>query len=172
MRLVLDLAHGYKAYLRTTMNTSEANNTHGATLTRGELAKRSTTHFETIRFYESQGLIRPAFRDSSNYRRYRPEEAQRLKCISMAKSLGFTLKEIASILEIYDNSESACQELGEYVKMKILEIDERIADLESKKGLLKKLDACSAEMNPHCDCDLRKRVEDIERSWDCRKERD
>ena len=98
-------------------------------LTRSELAKKSNVGPETIRFYEKKGLLRPAYRDSSNYRRYGQEELERLSFIKKAKALGFTLPEISEFLELKDFPENICRETRELAKFKVNEIDARILEL-------------------------------------------
>lgn len=124
------------------------------TLTRGELAKQSGKNFETIRFYESKGLLHHAYRDSSNYRRFKETDAQRLRFIDKAKSLGFTLKEIAEILEVHDNGDQGCQNLGERATLKLKELDQQIAELEAKRELLQRLNSCEAIDLTNCSCDI------------------
>jgi DNA-binding transcriptional MerR regulator len=53
-----------------------------------------------IRFYEDQGLLAPA--RSGTTRIYSTRDRVRLKLVLRGKRLGFTLKEIAAILGMYD----------------------------------------------------------------------
>lgn len=124
------------------------------TLTRGELAKQSGKNFETIRFYESKGLISHTYRDSSNYRRFKESDAQRLRFIDKAKSLGFTLKEIAEILDVHDNSDKGCQTLGQRAALKLEDLNRQIAELEAKRDLLQRLNSCKATELTDCSCDI------------------
>ncbi len=137
------------------------------TLTRGQLAKRSGKTFETIRFYEDKGLLSHAFRDSSNYRRYRSSDSDRLVFIDKAKKLGFSLREIAEILDLHDRSDSACKTLTEKAKLKLSEIDEQIAELEQRRSLLQRFDSCSALDLVDCDCDIIAQANDKEDCCDC-----
>ena len=65
-----------------------------------ELAKAFGVTPRTIRFYEDQGLIAP-LRDGQQ-RIYRPRDRVRLNLILRGKRLGFSLKEIAEIVDLYD----------------------------------------------------------------------
>ncbi|WP_333684803.1 MerR family transcriptional regulator [Enterocloster lavalensis] len=60
---------------------------------RGQLAKAARLNKETLRYYENNGLIPPAQRDSNGYRYYPAETLVLLEFISVAKAAGFTLKE-------------------------------------------------------------------------------
>lgn len=66
----------------------------------GELSSISGTPVQTIRFYESEGLIRPVMVDRwTNYRYYDASSVVRLGEISYLKDLGFSLKEIKNFDE-------------------------------------------------------------------------
>ncbi len=48
-------------------------------ITIGKVAKSAGLGIETVRYYEREGLIRPAARTGSNYRIYRKEAIDRLQ---------------------------------------------------------------------------------------------
>ena len=60
-------------------------------ITRGELAKQGHVNFETIRFYEQEGLLPAPPRSASGYRKYAGTALCRLQFIRNAKELGFSL---------------------------------------------------------------------------------
>ena len=61
----------------------------------GELANLTNTSIQTIRYYESEGLIKPIEVDKwTNYRYYNQSSIERLCEIKYLKDLGFSLKEI------------------------------------------------------------------------------
>jgi DNA-binding transcriptional MerR regulator len=64
----------------------------------GELARLSGIAASRIRFYEAQGLLQPAQRQSNGYREYGQETVTRLEIIDRAQSAGFSLDEIRAIL--------------------------------------------------------------------------
>jgi DNA-binding transcriptional MerR regulator len=64
----------------------------------GLLAKQTGVPIDTVRHYERIGLLRPAARLASGYRRYGDAELKRLRFIRRAKALGFTLAEIQELL--------------------------------------------------------------------------
>lgn len=64
----------------------------------GELADRSGLSASTLRYYEKLGLLRPASRNASGYREYTKETLDQLALIRRAKELGFSLREIRSLL--------------------------------------------------------------------------
>lgn len=59
----------------------------------GELASLTGVSIQTIRYYESEGLISPIEVDRwTNYRYYDDSSIERLSKITHLKSLGFSLK--------------------------------------------------------------------------------
>ena len=66
----------------------------------GELSSVTGISIQTIRFYESEGLISPIEVDRwTNYRYYDESSIVRLSEISYLKDLGFSLKEIKNLDE-------------------------------------------------------------------------
>ena len=65
-----------------------------------QLAREFGITTRAMRFYEDQGLISPA--RSGTTRIYSSRDRVRLKLVLRGKRLGFTLKEIANILDMYD----------------------------------------------------------------------
>lgn len=58
--------------------------TRAAMLTIGKVAKRSKVSADTIRFYERDGLIRPAGKSAAGYRLYTEEAIRRIEFICAA----------------------------------------------------------------------------------------
>ncbi|SNZ17527.1 DNA-binding transcriptional regulator, MerR family [Terribacillus aidingensis] len=68
-------------------------------LTSGELAKLFHLKKYTIRHYEVQQLIKPAYIDGNGYHMYGEAEVYSMAHILLLKDLGFSLKEIKNSLE-------------------------------------------------------------------------
>ncbi len=64
----------------------------------GEIAKRSNVSVESLRFYESEQLLSPEGRSNAGYRLYSSADEQKLSFILHAKKIGFSLREIKSLL--------------------------------------------------------------------------
>ena len=107
----------------------------------GQLAKRGGVGIDTVRYYERNGLLAPRTRLASGYRRYSDLEVARLRFIRRAQALGFTLKEIKGLLAL-----SAQRDVGRVkssAQAKLVDVEERIADLERmREGLAKLIAAC------------------------------
>lgn len=85
-------------------------------LTIGQLAKSAGVHIQTVRYYERLHLLGPAARASSGYRLYGPEEERRLRFIKNAQALGFTLQEIAELLNLRVSSRARCGDVQRKAK--------------------------------------------------------
>lgn len=58
------------------------------------------TTIDTVRYYKRIGLMKPAARLASGYRRYGEAEQKRLRFIRRGKVLGFTLEDIEALLPL------------------------------------------------------------------------
>src|SRR5690349_25071862 len=77
----------------------------------GEAAAYSGVPAKTIRFYEEAGIIKPAQRGGNGYRFYGTADLQILRFIHRSRALGFSLKDVAELLELYRNRERASREV-------------------------------------------------------------
>ena len=68
-----------------------------------ELAKQTGLTATTIRYYESIGLIPPPQRAENNYREYTAADVERVRFIAGARSLDFSLNDIAEFLAARDD---------------------------------------------------------------------
>lgn len=105
----------------------------------GEVAKQAGVGVETVRFYERQGLLHEPERKASGYRQYDEEAVAVLRFIRRAKELGFTLKEIKTLLNLRLDTSATRAEVREQAKEKVADIEAKIADLQRMKDSLQKL---------------------------------
>ncbi len=133
-----------------------------ATFTRSTLAEHVGVNIETLRFYEKKGLLLPAFRDSSNYRRYGKEAAKRVRIIRSAKELGFSLAEIASFLELFEIEENPCPSARAQTIAKIDLIDGKIEELGKLKNELEALVESCERKEPSGCCAILDRLENAD----------
>lgn len=66
----------------------------------GDLARAAGVGVESLRYYERRGLLPPPDRSLGGHRVYSDEDVTRLRVIRAAARLGFTLAEIAELLDI------------------------------------------------------------------------
>ena len=65
----------------------------------GQVAELSGVTVRTLHHYDRIGLLTPSGRSGSGYRRYNRSDLQRLQQILLYRELGFSLEEIATILD-------------------------------------------------------------------------
>lgn len=84
-----------------------------------KLAKISNLSARTLRYYDEINLLSPARINSSGYRIYGEEEVKKLQQILFYRELGFSLKEIDSIMS--SNTFDYKAALGEHLQALLLE---------------------------------------------------
>lgn len=103
------------------------------TLTIGQLAEAAGVHLETVRYYERRGLLPEPPRSAAGYRLYDHEHVARLQLIGRAKSLGFTLREVATLL---DDSARRPEQVLAAVEAKLADLEVRRQELEQTRRRL------------------------------------
>lgn len=115
----------------------------------GALAKEAGVPIDTVRHYEKVGLLPAPSRTESGYRAYQPDAVQRLRFIRNSKRLGFTLQEIAELLEL--RSPQSRAEVRQAARDKVHLIDQRLAELTRLRAeLVQLVEQCADEREPHC----------------------
>lgn len=102
----------------------------------GELAARSGSSRDTIRYYESNGVLPDPRRSGSGYRIYRPADVERLTFVAQAKGLGLTLDEIADTLKIVDEGREPCAHVRDALRGRLIQTRARIDDLKALEARL------------------------------------
>lgn len=96
-------------------------------MTIGQLAKHSGVSRSTLRYYEEQGLLRPASRTAAGYRLYKQEASETLRFIQRAQRLGFSLNDIRQMLSA--PSSTSDHGLAEIAEQRYIEIEQELTDL-------------------------------------------
>jgi MerR family mercuric resistance operon transcriptional regulator len=107
-----------------------------AALTIGKLASAGGVGVETIRFYQRKGLLGTPRRDGG-IRRYGGEDLRRLRFIRQAQTAGFTLAQIAELLEL-DSGEDRAR-VRALAASRIEALDGQIAELQRARNALQHL---------------------------------
>ena len=115
----------------------------------GELAQSAGVSIQTIRFYERSGLLPAPGRSASGYRCYSADAVGELRNIRALQWIGFTLREIAELVEQERilSSEQLAPSLKTSAHMRILErarhrlskLDEQLSSIEQRKRELGQL---------------------------------
>lgn len=120
---------------------------HGETTTIGEFARAAKVNIQTVRFYERQGILKPAHRTGSGYRLYDQENLKRLNFILQAKELGFSLKEINDLLGLRVRSVQTCDRVRKKAQEKLAVIQDKMSKLKKIEKTLKELiEKCETRM--------------------------
>ena len=102
----------------------------------GELANATATKVETVRYYESIGLLTPPARTSANYRVYGSAHLSRLSFIRRARDLGFTLEAVRELLTLSDDRSQSCQAVDSIARAHLTEVERKIGDLKALRSEL------------------------------------
>ncbi|HET9031735.1 MAG TPA: MerR family transcriptional regulator, partial [Dokdonella sp.] len=100
----------------------------------GQLASAAGVGIDTVRYYERSGLLKPAARSASGYRKYGENELDRLNFIRRAQHLGFSLADIAELLAISGRGDVAA--MYQAAEVRLADIDNRIAELRRVRDAL------------------------------------
>lgn len=103
----------------------------------GELAAKAGLSRDTIRFYEREAVLPQAFRTPSGYRLYHPDMVRRLHFIKQAQALGFSLTEIRSLLNGYQDAAS-CGRVKQLLEHKIVALDRQLRDIRTLRHALRR----------------------------------
>ena len=110
----------------------------------GELAKRADCLVQTVRFYESEGLLLEPARSEGNFRLYDDVHLQRLLFIRRCRAKDMTLDEIRQLLNLRDRPELGCGEVNALV-------DAHIAQVRTKMKELRALERELMDLRRSCD---------------------
>ena len=118
----------------------------------GELATRTNTQVETIRYYEREKLLAAPGRSDGNYCMYGDAHAERLSFIRHCRGLDMTLDEIRVLLRFKDAPTENCLEVNALLDAHIGHVAKRIKELRQLEKQLKSLrESClGAQQTQHC----------------------
>ena len=120
-------------------------------MTIGELARETGTKVETIRYYESIGLMPEPARSAGNQRLYNKALLDRLGFILHSRDLGFRLADIRQLLELNDDPERSCTEADAIARRHLRGVRSRIARLEALQLELERM-VSECQHNRIADC--------------------
>jgi MerR family transcriptional regulator, copper efflux regulator len=99
----------------------------------GELSERTGLPTSRIRYYETNGLIPAADRAPNGYRDYDASMIERLRMIDLAKSLGFSLEEIAALMSSSPGTRPSCETISAALEQKLIAIDAHMKRLRDTR---------------------------------------
>lgn len=102
------------------------------TIAIGELSRQTGCNIETVRYYESIGIL-PKPERRGRYRTYDEDDVGRLGFVRRARELGFTLDEVRALLRL---GEGDCGEARSLAASHLNDVRTRIADLKAMERVL------------------------------------
>ena len=102
----------------------------------GELSAKTGVAIANIRYYESEGLMKPPHRTAGGRRTYEAEDVLRLCYIRNARRLGFSTIETGEMLATLDNPNAPCKNLRDLLEDQAARVSRTIAELTHLKSKL------------------------------------
>lgn len=103
----------------------------------GEVAHAAGVNLQTLRYYERRGLLAEPDRTLGGHRLYPAETVTVLRVIKAAQRLGFTLQEVADLLDLGRHRHGTHPDgLQARAREKLTEVETKIADLHTIRDTL------------------------------------
>jgi Cu(I)-responsive transcriptional regulator len=120
-------------------------------MTIGQAAKSSAVSAKMIRHYESIGLLRKAQRTGAGYRLYDENDVHTLRFIQRARSLGFPLESIRTLLALWRNRRRSSAQVKDLALKHVEDLERKIAEMQGMVRTLKHLaHNCHGDERPEC----------------------
>ena len=117
----------------------------------GDVAARSRVPAKTIRYYESVGLIAAARRTANGYRTYGDVDVQTLRFVRRARSLGFSIEDVADLLALWSDKSRASADVRAVALRQVDRVEDKIRELDSiRRTLLDLIARCHGDERPDC----------------------
>ncbi len=116
----------------------------------GELAAKAGVTNRAIRYYEELKLIK-SNRLSNNYREYNKDALDKVRFISRAKKLGFSIDECSSLISLFNNETRKSYEVRQLAISKNDKLKKQIKELKDlQKSLEWLIKKCPGNDKPNC----------------------
>ncbi len=115
----------------------------------GEVAKRVGVKASAIRYYESTGLI-PKVSRTSGQRQYSEDILTHLKVIQVAKRMGFSIKELQTLLRGFDPSVKDTKKWQLMAGQKLQELKNIAEDAKEMQKLIREALECGCVDLKNC----------------------
>ena len=105
----------------------------------GELVDITGFSRDTIRYYETRGLLETPLRRDNKYKEYPKSAVNRLLFVREMQGVGFTLRQIGEFVDLVEAGEANCGNTGPKIQAHMNSIDEKIAQLEAMRARMEEL---------------------------------
>ena len=103
----------------------------------GELAQAAGVSTDTLRHYERRGVLARPRRSANGYREYPAQALARVRLVRRALTIGFTLDELARILQARDRGDAPCREVRSLAAAKLSAVETQLRELVSMRDELR-----------------------------------
>jgi DNA-binding transcriptional MerR regulator len=117
----------------------------------GEVAEAAGVNIQTLRYYERRGLIAEPARSPGGHRAYPADTVTLLGVIKAAQKLGFTLDEVADLLDT-GRRRHPTRDLQQRAALKLVEVEQKIAHLDTIRQALAQLITARCDSLTNCTC--------------------
>lgn len=125
------------------MSTSSSSHTERSRYRISDITRLTGLSADTLRYYEKINLLPPVHRTASGVRSYDERDLSRLRFIQRAKSMNFSLEEIARLLEMREDPQQARDEVREVTRRKLKEVEDHLEELNTlRKELTLLINLC------------------------------
>lgn len=108
-------------------------------ITMGVLASKTGCDVETVRYYEKMDLMPEPPRSKGGHRLYALDHVKRLTFIRRCRELGFSIKQVKSMLSFIDEPGHVCGEVKAMALQHSKVIKQKIKDLTRLEKALKSM---------------------------------
>ncbi|MBY4599093.1 Cu(I)-responsive transcriptional regulator [Ottowia caeni] len=138
--------------------TRRAEHSHGGPLQVGnapvsisKAAQASGVSAKMVRHYESLGLLGQVGRTDSGYRQYTSADVHTLRFIKRARTLGFSMAEIAELVSLWRDRQRASAHVKQIAQRHVAELQARIEAMQAMRRTLQSLlQHCHGDERPDC----------------------
>ncbi len=117
----------------------------------GEAARQSGVSAKMVRHYESLGLLPEVGRTEAGYRQYSDREVHTLRFIKRSRDLGFSMKEIAELLKLWQNRGRSSADVRRIADRHVQDLNQRMAEMEAmRRTLVNLVHCCQGDSRPDC----------------------
>lgn len=121
----------------------------------GAVAQKAQVSTDSLRYYDCEGLIRPAAKSAAGDRLYTEEAIRRVAFIKQAQQCGFSLGEIRELLELRCTDDACCDDIDRVSVEKKLQLERKIRALGAmSQALTRLIEMCSHDRKSLDECPI------------------
>ena len=125
-----------------------------AELSSGDLARATGNTVRTVRFYEEQGLLKPAVVSCGGHRRYTQEDLERLRLILDLRELGASLGDIRALFDLRAGCDTVAEFAIRFREVLLRHLERAEARLEQLRRVKRELREALANVQQSLPQDL------------------